>query len=243
MKDAVRFLFHGNLRDFLSADKAGSDLLYKIKVASPSVKDAMEALGVPHPEVYAIVVNAEPVNFDYKVKVGDLVDVYPAPPATDWTEAKGPGFKKFVLDVHLGKLAKALRMLGFDTSYKNDYSDHTIADIAANENRIVLTRDIGLLKHKVVEYGYWLRSQHLEEQLSEVINYFHLRQQFKHLSRCLVCNTLLKSVEKEEVLELLPPKTRQFFDKFYQCPTCRRVYWKGSHYDRMKNFIARLHDG
>lgn len=236
MKSVVSFRFYSSLKDFLPAGKGNTDILYPFGQA-PSVKDAIEAIGVPHPEVHTILVNTTTVTFDYQLKNGDKVDVYPLSQQTDKTDDIFPSEKKFVLDVHLGKLAKALRMLGFDALYENDYDDRTIASTAESEQRIVLTRDVGLLKQKAIKFGYWIRSQHLEEQLKEVIKYFRLKDGFEPLSRCLVCNSTIVSIDKEKVEDLLPPKTKLYFQDFFQCPDCRRVYWKGSHYERMTEFV------
>lgn len=239
MKSVVSFRFYSSLNDFFPAGKGNTDISYAF-VQAPSVKDAIEAIGVPHPEVHVILVNNTIVSFDYLLKHGDKVDVYPLPLQTDNTDAIFPSEKRFVLDVHLGKLAKALRMLGFDALYENDYDDRTIARIAEAEQRIVLTRDVGLLKQKAVKFGYWIRSQHLEEQLKEVIKHFRLKSEFEPLSRCLVCNSTIVLTDKEKVEDLLPPKTKLYFQDFFQCPDCQRVYWKGSHYERMKAFVKDI---
>lgn len=235
----VQFHFYGSLTDFLSTGRSGHVLCYTFTEA-PSVKDAIEAHGVPHPEVEKILVNGTCVTFHYQLQPNDKIEVYPAVKGLKACCTTGCCNVKFVLDVHLGKLAKALRMLGFDTSYHNSYTDKYIATLAEAENRIVLTRDVGLLKHKIIERGYWLRSQHPEEQLLEVIKYFGLKEYFRPLTRCLVCNSGLQQVDKNSVYNLLPPKTKLYFHEFYRCPDCLRIYWKGSHYEHMEGFINKL---
>ncbi|WP_114783087.1 Mut7-C RNAse domain-containing protein [Botryobacter ruber] len=247
MTKTAAFLFHGALNDFLPAAKRNIRFDYTFN-GSPAVKDAIEALGVPHPEVDVILINGAPAGFAQQLQAQDQVEVFPDASAFGLPEAHSiqallPVSDKFVLDVHLGKLAKALRMLGFDTLYQNDYDDATIARLADQENRIVLTRDVNLLKNKRINRGYWLRSQHAEEQLQEVLTYFELLLQLNPFTRCLECNGPIVAVAKEEVLEQLPPNTRLYFHEFYQCRNCRRVYWKGSHYERMQQFIQRLHTG
>lgn len=244
MQASADFRFHGSLNDFISRSKKHTLFRYEF-TDTPAVKDAIEAIGVPHPEVDVILVNSIPVDFSYSLQPFDEVEVYPAAPEHRWPDgyslqAKLSVTNKFVLDVHLGKLAKTLRMLGFDTLYQNDYSDKAIATIAESQHRIVLTRDIGLLKHKAIKRGYWLRSQHLEQQLAEVIRYFKLKQILQPFIRCLECNDNLITVTKEEVWDKLPPKTKQYFNNFYLCPTCKRVYWQGSHYDRMLQLVERI---
>lgn len=242
MKKTACFYFHDSLNDFLPVNRRNTRLTYTF-TGKPAVKDAVEALGVPHPEIDVMLINGLPVNFSARLHAADEVEVYPALPERPWPagysrHANSPGPAQFVLDVHLGKLARALRLLGFDSRYENNYADKTIATIAA-ENRIVLTRDIGLLKHNAIRRGYWLRSQHPEEQVTEVVRYFNLTAACRPFTRCLACNGQIIAVAKEAVWPQLPPKTRLYFNQFFQCPVCQRVYWSGSHYDRMQQFIWR----
>lgn len=153
-----------------------------------------------------------------------------------------PGNPVFILDVHLGKLARRLRMLGFDSLYLNTYTDTQIVEIASNQTRIVLTRDVNLLKHKVLQtgQGYWLRSQNPDKQLIEVLNQFKLYSSTKPFFRCINCNGIIQRVVKETVLSHLEPDTILYFHEFYQCNTCGKVYWKGSHYEKIERFIANL---
>ncbi|WP_347160013.1 Mut7-C RNAse domain-containing protein [Pontibacter chitinilyticus] len=238
------FLFYSTLNDFLPKAKREVWIRYAFREV-PAVKDAIEALGVPHPEVEVILLNGAPVPLLHPLHPHDRVAVYPRAAAYTWPAGYAaapalPTHPAFVLDVHLGKLARALRMLGFDTCYENNYSDHAIAQLAAKENRVVLTRDIGLLKQKVITWGYWLRSQQPEEQLAEVLQYFNLAEKLQPFTRCLCCNGRIELVAKNEVLHVLPPKTKQYFHEFFRCPNCRQVYWKGSHYERMQQFVAQL---
>ena len=245
MTNTAFFRFYGSLNDFLPASKKEKDITYAFK-GTPAVKDAIEALVVPHPEVNVILVTTFSVGWDYRIQANETVAVYLAGfyefgKDVSYLQASLPKGHTFILDVHLGKLAKALRLLGFNTIYQTNYDDKTIAQQSAAENRIVLTRDIGLLKHKAVQRGYWLRSQHLEEQLTEVLTYFNLSLYLQPFTRCLVCNGSLQAVPKEAVIEKLPPTTKLYFQEFYQCSSCERVFWKGSHYDRMETFVQRLY--
>jgi len=144
---------------------------------------------------------------------------------------------KFILDVHLGKLARYLRMLGFDTLYENDYTDPEIVNIAKAEKRAVLTRDAELLKTKAIEEGYLINSKNYLEQLAEVIFRYDLSSKLKPFSRCMVCNGIIEKAAKEAVIDKLLPKTRQYYEEFYQCKSCERIYWKGSHYIKMQRFM------
>lgn len=239
-----RFLFHDNLNDFLRPSTRNTWTKYQF-TGSPAVKDAIEAIGVPHPEVNILLVNQVPASFLHPLPPNAQVEVYPANPHRFWPpnyalQAALPASDGFILDVHLGKLAKSLRLLGFDTFYKNNYSDKIIAEIAHRENRRVLTRDVGLLKQKIICWGYWLRSQNPVMQLAEVMAYFDLKEKVAPFTRCLACNGQLAAVAKESVLALLPPKTRLYFNQFYRCPVCARIYWPGSHFEKMQEFVKRV---
>lgn len=241
MEKTATFTFYGSLNYFPALSGSESEVEFKF-TGTPAIKDAIEAMGVPHPEVDVILINNLPVAFYYPLKNKDKVEVYPAAAGIQWPEnfslmAKHPAPARFVLDVHLGRLARALRMLGFDTLYENDYSDKAIAQLAEAEERVVLTRDVGLLKQKTIQWGYWLRSQHLEEQLAEVINHFKLKTKLSPFTRCIACNGNIAEVPKADVVAQLPPKTKLYFNEIYQCDRCKRVYWKGSHYERMQRFI------
>ena len=237
MAPIAHFLFYGNLNDFLATPWRYVKLDYPLK-GIPSVKDSMEALGVPHAEVYKIFINDFAADFSSPVKNQDTIQVFPFPDHEDAPEIVWPS--RFILDVHLGKLARMLRLTGFDTIYENNYYDHRIADWAAAEDRMVLTRDIGLLKNKKIRYGYWLRSQHPEEQFKEITQRFGLKELFRPFTRCLKCNGFIELVSKERVVEHLPKDTLNVFAEFCQCENCGQVYWKGSHYEKMIQWIENV---
>lgn len=155
-------------------------------------------------------------------------------------EQKGADPIKFILDVHLGKLARWLRMLGFDTLYRNDYDDPEIVAVAAQEGRTILTRDLGIMKRRAVTNGYHIQSTKPTEQLQEVLSRYDLLSQIRPFHRCLVCNGLLQEVAKEAIVAQLEPKTILYYDDFFQCASCRKIYWQGSHFERMDRFIEKL---
>lgn len=203
-----------------------------------SIKDLIESIGIPHTEVDLILVNGQSVDFKYSPQNNDTISVYPVFESFDIQDViklrPAPLREtKFVLDVHLGKLVKKLRMLGFDTLYSNCYKDSEIAEISAEENRIVLTRDRGLLKRSIIKRGYLVRSENPDEQLDEVLKRFDLTRTIKKLSRCLNCNGKLYKVDKEEIIDELEPKTVRYFNEFTRCTDCGKIYWKGSHYNNM----------
>jgi uncharacterized protein len=228
----AQFKFHGSLNDFLLPRNKNSWINYSFS-NSPSVKDAIEAIGVPHTEIKDISINGDPVTPMHLLSANDKVEVHP------FTQIIFSP-QKFIADVHLGKLAKLLRLLGFDTIYRNDFTDKAIVAIVKEEQRIVLTRDIGLLKHKAIQWGYWLRSQMPMEQAKEIIQRFTLADLIKPFTRCLVCNGILERAEKEKIIDHLPSDTIIYFHEFYQCTNCKKVYWKGSHYERMIQMVEAI---
>lgn len=242
----VSFRFYEELNDFLPVSKRKVSFVYEFK-GTQSVKDAIESLGVPHAEIDLILVNGLSERFSYKLNDGDLISVYPVYESFDIstvTHLRPAPLRvmKFIPDVHLGKLAKYLRLLGFDTLFKDDLTDNEIIDISIEEKRIILTRDRNLLKNKRVTHGYWIRSQQPKCQLEEVMGRFDLYGNIKPFTRCMECNSLVKSVSKNEVEDILMEKTREFYSEFRKCPGCKRIYWEGSHYLHMKEFVELLAD-
>ncbi|MGK7929133.1 MAG: Mut7-C RNAse domain-containing protein [Spirulina sp.] len=238
----TRFRFYASLNDFLPRQRRQKSFTHGFK-GNPSIKDTIEALGVPHPEVELILKNREIVDFSEPVREGDRWSIYPHFSSLELPDSRlRPvlAITRFVLDVHLGKLATQMRFLGFDTLYENDYSDPELAALSQQQQRIVLTRDIALLKRSRITYGYWLRHQDPEEQLQEVLNRFALFSSISPFKRCSRCNGLMKSVNKADIQEQLEPLTRKYYHEFYQCTDCHQIYWQGSHYDRLKQWIEKI---
>lgn len=235
------FRFYEELNDFLPKEKRKRQFEYCLKL-NQTVKDAIEAIGVPHTEVDLIIINGESAGFAYHPQHADFISVYPVFESFNIKSVvklrpKPLRVTKFVLDVHLGKLCKYLRMLGFDTFYHNHLEDSEIIKISITQKRIILTRDIGILKNGKVTHGYWLRSQNPREQIQEVIKRFDLLKDIKPFNRCTVCNGLVRNVDKEKVTDLLEPGTKKYYHQFFQCESCLKIYWEGSHYEKMNTFI------
>jgi uncharacterized protein with PIN domain len=212
---------------------------------SGSVKDTIEALGVPHTEVDLILANGESVDFSYRIRNGDKISVYPVFESIDISplERLHPAplrEMRFVLDTHLGKLAAYLRMVGFDAAYRTDYRDEELARISQDDRRILLTRDRGLLKRNAILRGYFLRTTSPRQQLIDVLRRFDLFGAISPFERCMHCNSPLRIVPKHAVADRLLPETRQHFEEFRVCPNCEHIYWKGSHYQRMQKFIEAV---
>lgn len=235
----ARLRFHGELNDFLASWRRGVEVSVAFR-GEQSVKHLVESLGAPHTEVGAIQVGERAVGFDYIVQDGDQVSVFPLDPLT-WTRPLGE--PHFVLDNHLGRLAAYLRMLGFDALYRNDYQDGELARVCQEQGRILLTRDRRLLMRNSVANGYCVRSKDPRQQLVEVLRRYRLAEAIAPFKRCIRCNGVLHPASKQQVLHLLEPLTRQYFDEFQQCSHCGQVYWKGSHHARMLALIQSMIPG
>lgn len=241
---SVQLRFYEELNDFLAPAVRKTTLMHDFDRRT-SVKDMIESFGVPHTEVDIILVNGRSVDFSHIVQDGDRISVYPVFESLDITPLvrlrpaplRTPAF---VLDANLGRLARYLRLLGFDCLYRNDYDDETVANIAAREPRTVLTRDRALLQRKLITRGYFVRAVRPRLQVSEVLARFDLYRQVSPFSRCTRCNGLLQAVDKQAVTDRLEPKTRKYYDSFLQCSACGQVYWQGSHHERAQSLIDAL---
>lgn len=245
MKTAY-FRFHAELNDFLPPGRKNITFSHPFN-GKVAIKDVLQALGAPHTEIDKILVNGRSVNFNYLVKPGDWVNVYPetvSPGVTSIIKLRPRPLSQssFVVDTHLGKLATYLRMLGFDALYQNDYEDDALASISSQSGRILLTRDRDLLKRNLVTYGYFIRNTCPRRQLVEVLQRYNLYDQIHPFRRCIRCNGTLEAVSKADVADRLPPNTNLYFDEFHLCQNCGKIYWKGSHYQRMQRFIEQLLD-
>lgn len=241
MPGVATFRFYEELNDFLAPARRKVAFEHSFD-GRPGIKDVIEAIGVPHTEIDLILVNGESVGFDYSVEDGDRVAVYPVFEGIDITNVtrlrRFPlRDTKFILDVHLGKLARYLRMLGFDCLYRNDYDDPEIIRLSRAEGRTILTHDSGILKVGAVTHGYWIRSQYPKEQTREVLRRFDLRSMVKPFTLCTECNGKIEPVAKEEVFGQLEELTRKHYHEFHRCTACGRVYWKGSHYEKIQGLV------
>lgn len=239
----ANFRFIAELNEFLKPTYRYQRIAYRF-THSPGIKDPIEAMGVPHTDVEQIVVDGRGVTFSYRLCHGDQVTVYPALANSDIKppiQLRPPLHKvRFVLDVHLGKLARILRMLGFDALYSNAYEDRELVNITEGEQRILLTRDRRLLFHRRVVYGHYVHHCHAEQQAREVLRHFQLSHNIHPFSRCTHCNGKLAAVDKDSILAQLEPKTIRYYQKFYRCQGCGQIYWKGSHFDGIADKFRTL---
>ena len=242
MNFTVRLTFHGDLGLFLKRGR-GHEIVERDLAERTSIKDVIESCGVPHPEVDLILVDDQPVDFACILQRDHQVDIYPVghePTFFPENRLQAARIDRFIADGHLGKLARDLRLLGLDVVYDRDAQDRQLLAVMNIDNRALLTRDRWLLMHKVVRHGYYPRSQDAAEQTIEVMRRFDLSSVIAPFTRCLRCNALLEKVEKGEVIEKLEPLTRIHYEHFRRCTGCRRIYWPGSHFEKLRARIAGI---
>ena len=249
-------LFHGSLNDFLSTRQKGIWIGREFE-AAPGLFDVVQAIGVPHPEVDLVLANGRPVGLDYRLEDGARVEVFghdtgPDPASAgvevevagrdDGLIPSPPEPRRFVLDGHLGRLARYLRTLGFDSAYEPHAADPELARVSASEGRILLTRDRGLLKRSIVRLGYLVRPDDPRRQLDQVVARYDLAARARPFSRCVRCNGDIEPVARAEVEERLAgePRTLRYFDSFGRCGGCGAIYWSGSHYERMSRLVGEV---
>jgi len=233
--------FYAELNDFLPPESRARRAVRHFDVIG-SVKDFIESLGVPHPEVDLVLVNGESVDFFHLLRDRDDVSVYPVFESFDISSVSRVRPTplrnlRFVLDVHLGKLAAYLRMAGFDALYAKQASDRELAGVVAAEQRVLLTRDRYLLMRSEVKRGYWIRSTVPRQQLIEVLQRFHLAGAVRPFTRCMECNAVLERVGRDAVADKLPPAVAAQKWTIHRCPGCGRIYWKGSHHARIQKLL------
>ena len=244
LKRTAEFRFYQELNDFITERLRHKSFMYEF-TGHPSIKDTIEAIGVPHTEVDLLIVENVSVDFTYKMQGSERVAVYPVFEAFDISpivhlRPKPLRDIKFIVDVNLGRLTGYLRLLGFDSYYKCDLDDHEIINRSLSEQRIILTRDLGILKHAEVTHGYWVRSTNPRAQVSEVVNSLQLENCFNPFTRCAECNCIVTPVAKQAVDDRLPNYVKETYEDFFECAGCHKIYWKGSHYDRILEWIDTL---
>jgi uncharacterized protein len=221
------FRFYAELNDHLASDERFQTIEKEFFVPA-SVKDMIESFGVPHTEVELVLINGESSDFSRLVRDADHVAVYPVFESLDITpelrvRPQALRETKFVLDVHLGRLAAYLRMLGFDALYQNRASDAELVRVSSEQKRILLTRDRALLKHSAVTHGYWLRETENHRQAAEVVRRFDLARSLRPFSRCMACNEPLRTASQVAIRDRVPERIAARYEKFNECPDCLRV--------------------
>lgn len=244
MTASLSLRFYAELNDHLPPEHRAKAVHLSTEEGVP-VGRAIESAGVPLSEVDLVLVNGRSVSFEHPLHAGDRVSVYPVFESFDISPVQQVRERplrapRFVLDVHLGKLASYLRLLGFDVLYSSAYDDDELMSISLHERRALLSKDRRLIQHPSLTHAYLVRESQPRDQAVEIVKRFDLYSLIHPFIRCLACNTLLHRVEKEDVADRLPPRVREAFDEFYLCAYCDRVYWKGSHYLGMKAWIEKV---
>lgn len=244
LQQSAEFRFYEELNDFLPAGRRKVGFLQTF-YGSPAVRDVIQAIGVPHSAVDLLLVDGRSVDFEHRLRGGERVAVYPVFERLDISPLQHLRPQplrrpRFILDVHLGKLARYLRMLGFDSAWRRKWNDSEIIDKSLEESRIILTRDIGILKQKRVTRGYWLRSDRPQRQLAEVVEALDLQGQANPFTRCMECNGMIRPVARGDLEGRIDPDIRDRFELFWECTACGRIYWQGSHWRRMRRVVERV---
>ncbi len=239
----VSLRFYEELNDFLPSERRKRPFDYSLK-PTQSVKHLIENLGVPHTEVEIILVNGRSVDFAYQPSDGDRISVYPMFERFDVTpllrlRPKPLRDPRFVADAHLGKLARHLRLFGFDTLFFNDAGDDRLAELSVAQRRILLTRDRALLMRRELTHGCFLHSIDPTQQLLELFRRLDLFPCTAPFTRCIECNGRLQAVEPAQVVTLVPKRVAELYTEFWRCGDCAKIYWKGSHYRELSAFIER----
>ena len=239
---AARLRLHGGL-DSLLPSRRRTALVEQSVAEHATLKHLVESLGIPHTEIGRMMVDGAEVPLDSPAdafaQAGAIIEVHPARPEPVPAEADPP---RFLADTHLGALARRLRLLGFDTRIAGPGPDAGIAACAEREDRIVLSRDRGLLMHRRIRRGRLIRAGRTDAQLREVVLRFGLRGAMRPFTRCLECNAPLQAIDREAVFADLPPRVRSRQSTFTRCTGCGRVYWPGTHWERLRAFVAALDD-
>ncbi|MGD0339491.1 MAG: Mut7-C RNAse domain-containing protein [Bacteroidota bacterium] len=237
----VTVRFYAELNDFLPQERRGKETLYASQDGQ-QISDFLNSNNIPHENVDLILRNGKSVALHETLNDGDRLSCYPifeSLDIRDVTRIRSMPLRqpRFVLDVHLGKLASFLRMLGFDTLYDSGVTDTQLLDISVKEERTLLSKDRELLKNETLTRGYRVLSDDPREQIEEILHRFDLFSSTSPFSRCIRCNTPLEPIRKEKIVDRLPLKVQQFYDEFFYCDKCDQIFWKGSHYEKMRSFI------
>lgn len=240
----VTLRFYAELNDFLPGPLRQQAIEQEIR-AGEQLKHLIETMGVPHTEIEVILLNGHSVGFDHLLHDGDRISVYPMFESMDVRpllrlRERPLRAPKFITDAHLGKLARYLRLLGFDTLFFNDIGDHQLVKISIDEKRTLLTRDRALLMHRAITHGCYVHAIEPRMQMVEVVERLDLSGQIAPFSRCMVCNGNIVSEAKHHIEEMLPEQVARRHDEFWRCSDCRKVYWKGSHYHQLLESIATI---
>ena len=228
---AIRLVVAPELRLFLAARHRGGEVQVNHD-GTASLGHVVQSVGPPLTEVGALLVAGRAVPAAYRPRPGDVVRVEavrrPQPVPVDPP--------RFLLDVHLGTLARRLRLLGMDAAYGPQAEDDELVERAAAEKRVLLTQDRGLLRRRAVWCGGYVYGARPDDQLADVLGRF--APPLFPWTRCPACNGPLEPAAKRAVEHLLEPGTRRSYDTFARCRSCGRPYWRGAHSARLERLVA-----
>jgi uncharacterized protein len=241
---AATVRFYAELNDYLAPSHRFSSNEMPV-TEQLTVADILANAGVPKSEVDLVLIDGRPACFEDQIAGGDRLSAYPVFETFDISSTQRLRehplrASAFVLDVHLGKLASFLRMLGFDAAYSTTFSDNELIAVSLNEHRTLLSKDRALLRDPQLIRAALVRANDPRDQIVEVVRRFQLERTVRPFSRCMHCNSLLTNVTRDQVLDRIPPRVRESLFEFTSCPECHRIYWKGSHYSKMDAFISDI---
>lgn len=239
---AIIVHFFGDLPSLLPLKKRAK-MVSVPWIGKRSVRDLVQSLQIPHTEIGKIKVNGKLKDDSFILTENDTVEVYPGDTSYSHSHRDVPPI--FLCDVHLWKLARRLRLLGFDSAFEPQWDDATLAMISQREKRILLTRDRGLLKRSAVERGLLVRNTDPEEQVKEILQRLNISPFIKPFTRCLMCNGHLEPADitstffRENLKSGIPAQILERFQKFHYCIQCEKVFWEGSHHKRLSLLIQK----
>lgn len=241
----IRYCFQGTLSHLLRKRWRGMDPIVQPFTRPASIKDVIEAFGPPHTEIGHILCDGQPVDFDWQIGPDQQYEIAPIVPPWDISQASLLRHQpltalRFLADRTVGRLARYLRMAGFDTLHDLEQGNDEIVAALQQEPRVLLTRNLDLLKRKQVVFGRAIRAVTPVAQLKEVLDLFDIGHSTHGLTRCLACNQPLEPVAKATILHRLEPLTIRYYHEFHICRICDHIYWAGSHVDRMRILLERL---
>lgn len=233
----LRIVLAPSLRIFLHRrqgrhDGAAAPVVRIPPTDPPSLGHVVQSVGVPLTEVGALLLDGVPVAPALRSPASGQLDVMP-PERPQGTPTSPP---RFVLDVHLGALARRMRLLGLDVSYRNDAQDDALVAVSLVEQRVLLTRDRGVLQRRALRWGAYVRGQRCDDQLRDVLERY--APPLRPWTRCVACNGLLQVVGVDEVAELLQPGTLRTYRHYVRCIGCGRPYWQGAHAPRLQALVS-----
>jgi len=238
------FRFYEELNDFLPPSRRKNDFTIRFK-GRESVKDLIEALGIPHTEVDLILINGTSVGFNTIVKDRDRISVYPVFESLDIkgvTHLRKLPLRtvRFIADNNIMDVVKYMRALGFDVVVNPAFTPREIIDFSKKENRTILTKSRHLLKFKDVTHGIFIRQGNLKDQIRHILTLLNLFDSVKPFSRCLVCNTILSDAPEERIETQVPPKVKRRCETYVYCVQCQKIYWQGTHHEKIKAVLADI---